>query len=71
MGVRTAEGGNRKVRLPAMRAGNRGIDCDEGRGAGIGPMAQGAGDGDSYRGGGVIHKNGISRRGGAGEAETE
>ena len=72
VGARTAWGGDGKVRLPVTGAGNRGIDCDEGQGAGGGPMTEGTGDGDSYRGGGVIDgKNGISGSGGAGEAKTK
>ena len=72
MGACTAGGGDEKVRLAVTGAGNCGVDCDEGRGTGGGPMTESAGDGDSYLGGGVIYgKNGISGQGGAGEAETE
>ena len=47
VGARTAGGSDRKARLPTTGAGNLGDDCDEGRGAGEGPMTEGAGDGDS------------------------
>ena len=67
-----AEGGDGKARLLATEAGNRSVDCDEGRGAGRGPMSKGAGDGGSYRGGGVIDgKSGRSWRGGARKTEPE
>ena len=53
MGAHTA-GDNRKAMLPATGAGSPGVECDEWRGAGTGPMTEDKGNGDSYRGGGVI-----------------
>ena len=47
MGVRMAGGGDRKVRLPATGAGNRGIDCDEEQEADGGHMAEDKGRGNS------------------------
>ena len=65
-------GGGRPWEGEATGAGNRGVDCDEGRGAGRGSMTEAAGDGDSQRGGGVINgKSGSSWGGRACETEPE
>ena len=63
MKARTEGVGDGKARLPATGAGNRGVVCNEGRGAGGGPMTEDVGNGDSYLGGGVINgKSGSSGR---------
>ena len=46
--------GGEAVRLPAVGAGNRRVDCDAGRGASGGPITLRDGDGDTQQGAGII-----------------